>query len=223
MGSLRFNLMLRAFKAFRAMPRGEQVFSALAGSAVTGASIALGPMMLMADDGIEQAPPSRVIVESGMPEDPGQRALIDGIVAMLASCRAIIGEHDASAGSGPASISLWRADVEDLGVVNLTEILTIGHNTLLQTLIVYSAPDGPPDAPAPVWLTYADDPVSAWRTTPGAIAGVIATGVTDLRVSRSPETGGSATVRLGLTWGRGISDATEETVLAITLPAFQGR
>lgn len=206
-----------------ALPRGEQAFAAMAGTAVTGAGVALGPMVLMADDGVEQAPPSRVHVESGLPDDPDRRVLIEGVVAMLGTCRAIIGDHDAGAGGGSSSISLWQADVEDPGMVNLTEIMTIGHNTLLQTLTVYTAPDGPPDAPAPGWLTYADDPVSAWRTTPGAIAGVIVTGVRDLRVSRSPEAGGSATVRLGLTWCAGMSDATEETVLAITLPAFQGR
>lgn len=210
-------------KAFRTMPRGEQIFTALSGTAITGAGVALGPMMLMADDGVEQAPPSIVIVESGMPAEPELRALIDGVVAMLGSCRAIIGEHDGAVEGGVSSISLWQADLDDVGVVNLTEIMTIGHNKLLETLTVFTAPDGPPDAPAPRWLTYADDPVPAWRKTPGARASVIATGVTALRVSRSPEAGGSATVRLGLTWGPEMSDATEETVLAITLPAFQGR
>jgi len=217
------NWIAKTLKAFKAMPRAEQAFTLMAGTAVTGAGVALGPMMLMADDGVEQAPQSIVIVESGMPGDPDQRALIEGIVAMFASCKAIIGEHDAMTGGGSSSISLWQADADDIGAVNLTEIMSVGHNGLLQTLMVFTAPDGPPDAPAPTWLTYADDPLSAWRSTPGSIASVIATGVTELRVSRSPEAGGSATVRLGLTWAPEISDATEETVLAITLPAFQGR
>ena len=223
MAASQANLIIRALRAFRAMPRVEQAFTAMAGTAVTGAGIAFGPMMLMADDSVEQAPQSQVIVESGMPEEANRRALVEGIVTLLASCRTIIGEHDSVIGGGSSSISMWQGDVEDIGVVNLVEIMTIGHNGLLQTLTVYIAPDGPPDAPAPVWLTYADDPVPAWRTTPGLSASVIATGVTELRVSRSPEAGGSATVRLGLTWASGMADATEETVLAVTLPSFQGR
>ena len=223
MAASQANVIIRALRAFRGMPRAEQVFTAMAGTAVTGAAVAIGPMMLMADDGVEQAPQSQVVVESGMPEEASRRALVEGIVDLLASCRAIIGEHDSAVGGGASSISMWLGDVEDIGVVNLVEIMTIGHNALLQTLTVYIAPDGPPDAPAPAWLTYADDPVPAWRSTPGLSASVIATGVTELRVSRSPETGGSATVRLGLTWASGMSDDSKETVLAVTLPSFQGR
>ncbi|MCB9849054.1 MAG: hypothetical protein H6814_11660 [Phycisphaeraceae bacterium] len=212
-----------ALKSFLAMPRAEQAFTLVAGTAVTGAGIALGPMMLMADDGVEAAPQSQVIVESGIPQDPGRRAVVDGMVQLFASCRAIIGEHDSEGSRDAGSITLWQQDLQDPGVVNLTEILSVGHNKLLETLLVFTAPDGPPDAPAPSWLLYSDDPITSWRETPGVSASVIATGVTDLWVSRSPEPGGSATVRLGLTWAGGMSEDREETVLAITLPSFQGR
>lgn len=217
------NLVTGALRSFLAMPRAEQVFALLAGAAVTGAGVALGPMMLMAADKEPPPPPSQVVVESGIPSDPERLALIEALTRMLSTCKAIVGEHDSTTDGAPSSITLWQQDTEDAGTVNLTEVLTISHNSLLQTLTAFTAPDGPPDAPAPSWLTYADEPVAAWREIPGAIAVVIATGVTDLRVSRAPEAGGSATVRLGLTWGAGMSDAEEETVLAITLPSFQGR
>ena len=216
------NIIRRAFEAFRAMPRAEQAFTVMAGTAVAGAGVAIGPMTLRADDGVEQAPESRVVVESGMPQDAGQAALVEGVALLFRSCRAIVGEHDSAQG-GCSSITFWQADAEDTGVVNLTEVLTLGHNSLLETLTVFTAPDGPPDAPAPGWLLYSDEPVAAWRQTPGAIASVIATGVQEMRVSRSPEAGGSVTARVRLTWAPGMSDATEETVLAITMPAFQGR
>ncbi len=216
------NILRRTIKAFNAMPRAEQAFTLMAGTAFVGAGVALGPMALRADDGAGEAPETRVIVESGMPQDADQAALVEGIAQVFRSCKAIIGER-AGVGNASASITMWQADVEDIGSVNLTEILTVGHNTLLQTMTVFMAPDGPPDAPAPRWLIYSDDPSKSWRTTPGATASVIATGVQEMRVSRSSEPGGSATVRVGLTWAPGMSDATEETVLAITMPAFQGR
>jgi len=216
------NIFRRALQAFKAMPRAEQAFTVMAGTAITGAGVALGPMTLRADDGAQQAPESRVIVESGMPEDEAQATLVAGLVSMFRSCKAIVGERDSAAG-GAASVTFWQADAEDPGAVNLTEIMTVAHNKLLQTMTVFMAPDGPPDAPAPRWLIYSDDPAQSWRTTPGASASVIASGVQEMRVSRSPEPGGSATVRVRLTWAPGMSDATEETVLAITMPAFQGR
>jgi len=215
------NTIARFWRVFRSLPKGEQALTVCATS-VAVAGVSLGPMALRADDD-RPAPPSQATVESGMPEGAERRILVDGLVELLRSCRAIIGERDGDRGDAAASITLWHNDGTEPGVVNLSEVLTVGHSKLLQTLVVYSAPRELSWAPAPAELTYADDPVRIWKETPEASASVIATGVADLRVSRSPETGGSATVRLRLTWAAGMSDSTEETVLAVTLPSFQGR
>jgi hypothetical protein len=188
--------------------------SGASGVAITGGVVA--PLSLQAASRSSEQQSSFTTV---IPDEPEHRATFVGLREITAGGGLVLHAWPGSS-EQPAWVAFWTKDHRDPGAVNISEVLVVAHNPLLQTVTAYSSPDRSSEKDGLISFTDAtSQSMLDWiRARSDIEAQVVGVGVTDMTASWSGSMEATGQLTIALTWAPKLADSSTRRE-SVSIPA----